>query len=211
MLYAAVPDPAESPVHAETEPVPVLLKRVLRNPELLRLDLGILLQHAVLTATFLSVPLSLQQAGMATEGDWRLYLGVLLASVILMGPMIRIAGKGRMQPLMLAAIAAMALAQLGLMTHAGLWFAAAALTLFFAAFNFLEAALPALITQLAPGRARGTAMGVYSSAQFLGIFLGGVLGGWCQGHIGASGGYLFGLVMCLVWLIAAWGGVPGAP
>lgn len=214
VLYAAVPDPTASPVHAETEAVPVLLKRVLRDPGLLRLDIGILLQHAVLTATFLGVPLSLQQAGIAADGSWKLYLGVLTASVLLMGPMIRFAGKGRMRLLMPASVTAMGLAQLGLMVHGSLWLAAAALTLFFAAFNFLEAALPALITQRAPGQARGTAMGVYSSAQFLGIFLGGVLGGWCQGHLGPSGGYLFGVCMCLLWLITAWApgrGAAGTP
>lgn len=203
LLYAAVPDPAASPVHGETEAVPALLNRVLRDPALLRLDLGILLQHAVLTAVFLGVPLSLQQAGMAADGSWKLYLGVLAASVILMGLMIRAAGKGRMQASMLIAIAAMGLAQLGLMAHGGLWLVAVALTLFFAAFNFLEAALPALITQLAPGGARGTAMGVYSSAQFLGIFLGGVLGGWCQGRFGVAGTFGFSLVAAFLWLASA--------
>ena len=47
-------------------------------------------------------------------------------------------------------------------------------------------------------------MGVYSSAQFLGIFLGGVLGGWCQGHFGLAGGFGFSLVMSCLWLVTAW-------
>ena len=203
LLYVAVPVPAASPVHAETEAVPALLSRVLKDPVLLRLDFGVLVQHALLTATFLGAPLSLQEAGLDSSAAWKLYLPVLAVSVLLMGPMIRLVERRRMRAMMLVSISAMGLAQLGLMAG-GLWWLAAALTLFFAAFNFLEAALPALITQLAPKHARGTAMGVYSSAQFLGIFLGGVLGGWCQGHFGPSGAFEFGLVVLGFWFITIW-------
>ena len=205
LLYMAVPAPMAIEVHAETEAVPALLKRVLQDPVLLRLDLGILLQHAVLTATFLGAPAALQQAGVQASHSWELYLAVVLASVLLMVPMIRLAERGRMRVMMLTAIAAIGAAQLGLMAPLpGLWLLVPALTLFFAAFNFLEAALPSLITRLAPAGARGTAMGVYSSAQFLGIFLGGVLGGWCQQYWGPSGGFVFSMLAVSLWLVSSW-------
>lgn len=212
LLYTAVPAPEASPVHAETEAVPALLSRVLQDPMLLRLDFGILLQHAILTATFLGVPLTLQAAGADGGAAWKLYLPVLAVSVALMGPMIMLAERrGRMRAMMLAAVATLGLAQLGLMTQVGgLWFTALALSLFFAAFNFLEAALPSLITRLAPSKARGTAMGVYSSAQFLGIFLGGVLGGMAQSHFGSAGASGLSMVLAGLWLLSAWrADVPG--
>lgn len=206
LLYMAVPAPAASTVHAETEAVPILLARVLRDPDLLWLDLGILLQHAVLTATFLGVPLSLQRTGIAAGDSWKLYLAVLAAAVILMGPMIRVAER-KMRVTMLTAIAAMGVAQLVLAASGrDIWSVALALTLFFAAFNFLEAALPALITRLAPAGARGTAMGVYSSAQFLGIFIGGLLGGWCQEYFGSSGSFGFSVMAASLWLLSMWRG-----
>ncbi len=206
LLYVAVPQPEALEVHGETEAVPALLARVLKDPALLRLDLGILAQHAILTATFLGVPLVMQAAGIAAAQAWQVYLPVLVASVLAMGPMIMLAERrGRMHGVMLTAVAAMGFAQMGFMAHAGgLWLPAAALTLFFTAFNFLEAALPALISRLAPGKARGTAMGVYSSAQFLGIFLGGVLGGWCQGRFGLAGGFGFSLAVACLWFLSAW-------
>lgn len=213
LLYLAVPTPEASPVHAETEAVPALLSRVLKDPTLLRLDFGILVQHAILTATFLAVPLTLQAAGIAAAQAWKLYLPVLLVSVLAMGPMIMLADRrGQMRPVMLAAVAAMGLAQLGLMSQAGgFWLPAAALTLFFAAFNFMEAALPSLISRLAPGQARGTAMGVYSSAQFLGIFLGGVLGGLAQSHFGPVGVFGFSVALTGLWFLSAWGmSLPGS-
>lgn len=208
LLYIAVPRPEALEVHGETEAVPALLARVLKDPALLRLDFGILAQHAILTATFLGVPLVMQAAGIAAGQAWQVYLPVLVVSVLAMGPMIMLAERrGHMHGVMLTAVALMGLAQLGFMAHAGgLWLPAIALTLFFAAFNFLEAALPALISRLAPGEARGTAMGVYSSAQFLGIFLGGVLGGWCQDRFGLAGGFGFSLAMACLWFVSAWRG-----
>jgi predicted MFS family arabinose efflux permease len=84
------------------------------------------------------------------------------------------------------------------------WSAGAALILFFGGFNLLEALLPALISRAAPSGARGTAMGVYSSAQFLGIFLGGVVGGLCQSRFGPAGGFGFGLGMAVIWFLGSW-------
>jgi MFS family permease len=51
------------------------------------------------------------------------------------------------------------------------------LVLFFGAFNFLEAMLPANVARIAPADMKGTAMGLFSSAQFLGAFCGGLVGG----------------------------------
>jgi predicted MFS family arabinose efflux permease len=59
----------------------------------------------------------------------------------------------------------------------GVWPLFAAMVLFFAGFNFLEAGLPARLSVLARGDARGASFGVYSSSQFLGAFAGGLIGG----------------------------------
>ena len=52
-------------------------------------------------------------------------------------------------------------------------------------------------------RAKGTATGIYSSAQFLGIFVGGVVGGWANQHGGSAGVFALTAVLALVWLVAA--------
>ncbi|MDE2091462.1 MAG: MFS transporter, partial [Gammaproteobacteria bacterium] len=88
VLYGLVPQPAVSSVHADAEPVASLFKRVLTNKELLRLDFGILVQHAILTASFLSVPFVLKHAGVALHDEWFVYLPVLVVSVICMVPLI---------------------------------------------------------------------------------------------------------------------------
>jgi hypothetical protein len=75
------------------------------------------------------------------------------------------------------------------------------LWLFFTGFNLLEATLPSLISKTAPGDLRGTAMGVYSTCQFLGAGIGGGVGGWCYGEFGATGVFLFCAAAASSWLI----------
>ena len=84
----------------------------------------------------------------------------------------------------------------------------AALTVFFSAFNVMEASLPSLVTKAAPPDAKGTATGIYSSSQFLGIFVGGVVGGWAHQHGGIDG--VFALTVAVCAAVAAGGGDHGA-
>jgi len=76
---------------------------------------------------------------------------------------------------------------------------------FFAAFNLLEAMLPSLVSKTAPAGARGTAMGIYSTSQFLGLGCGGALGGLMLQYGNVPLLYaLDGVISCL-WFIYALG------
>jgi MFS family permease len=79
------------------------------------------------------------------------------------------------------------------------------LLIFFTAFNVLEAMLPSLTSKLAPPAAKGTAMGVYSSVQFLGTFIGAACGGFLYQHFGARGVFLFDAALLAAWLVLAAG------
>jgi MFS family permease len=70
--------------------------------------------------------------------------------------------------------------------HGGLWALVGGMLVFFVGFNLLEALLPSLVSKLCPPGGKGTAMGIYSSSQFLGAFVGGVLGGFLQVHYGVT-------------------------
>jgi MFS family permease len=204
VLYTLVPQPLMTSVHAEAEPVPALFKRVLTSKELLRLDFGIFVQHAILTASFLSVPFVLKHAGVRLQDEWFVYLPVLVASVIFMVPLIIMAECGRMKPVFLVSVTALGISQLlFLFGYGGLPVVIVALLVFFTAFNLLEASLPSLISRVAPSEAKGTALGIYSSSQFFGIFVGGALGGLLQSIWGLSG--VFGLctVLAGLWLLMA--------
>jgi MFS family permease len=203
-----VPTPARVARQRGAEPVPALFGRVLKDRELLRLDFAIFALHAILTASFLAAPRLVAGAfGLPAGGEWKLYVPVLAASVVLMIPAIAVAeARGRMKEVFIAAIVLVAasLAALALAPDTALPIALA-LTGFFTAFNVMEAMLPSLITKTAPADAKGTATGIYSSAQFLGIFVGGALGGWIWGLAGARGVLLLGLGIAVAWLAVAAG------
>ena len=55
----------------------------------------------------------------------------------------------------------------------------------------------------APAGAKGTAMGLYSSLQFIGIFVGGVIGGFAHQTWGDAGVFAMTAVIALAWLLAA--------
>jgi MFS family permease len=57
---------------------------------------------------------------------------------------------------------------------------------------------------MAPPDAKGTAMGVYSSTQFLGAFIGGALGGWLHGVFGLDGIFAGAALAALLWFLVAY-------
>lgn len=127
----------------------------------------------------------------------------MLAGFIAMLPFLIIVNRKRVTRWVLAgAVAVLILAQavffFGHTTHIGL---IAGLWLFFASFSLLEAMLPSLVSRLAPGESKGAAIGVYSSAQFLGAFAGGTLGGYLSGVFGASGVFALAATLLVAWLL----------
>ncbi len=201
-----VPSPKQRRRHRDAETVPGMLKGVLRDGELLRLDYGIFALHAMLTASFLAVPALLHGVlKLASRDQWMVYLPVMLVSVAVMVPAIIIAEKHRkMKKVFVGAVAALVVSQ------AMLWFGGAnavvliaAMVVFFAGFNIMEASLPSLVTKCAPPDAKGTASGVYSSSQFLGIFVGGLLGGLAHQYYGNAAVFAVSFGIAALWLIIA--------
>ena len=213
VVVFVVPTPAVSRLHREAEAVPAQFGRVLRHPELLRLDFGILVLHTILTASFLALPLVLRdEAGIASSNHWKVYLPVLVCSVLAMLPLIiQAERKGHTKPVFLFAIALLVVAELGLyFLPVSVTSVVALLVVLFTAFNLLEAMLPSLVSRVAPVDCRGTAMGFYSSSQFLGTFLGGMLGGMLQGMYGLHVIFLFAALGALVWWLLATAMTPPA-
>ncbi len=203
-----VPDPTESRFHSDTEPVPARFRQVAMDPQLLRLDFGIFTLHLLITTNFVALPLLLQDTlKLPSHHHWWLYLPVLLASVLTMLPFLFLAERrGLIKPVFLGAIVIMGMAEAGLTLFGeSMVLVVFLLYLFFVGFNLMEASLPSLVSKMAPPHSKGTAMGLYSSSQFLGAFVGGALGGWLLGHYQVSGVFTGGAVAILIWLVIALG------
>ena len=177
------------------------------SPELLRLNFGIFALHMVQMAMFVVVPTLLVGAGLALADHWILYLPVVLVSFAVMLPPILYADRrNRPKPVLIGSVALL-VAVLAVMAASGRSVAAMAVLLFafFVAFNVLEAILPSLVSRIAPARARGTAIGVYNTAQTLGLFFGGLGGGWIAARHGATELFAACAVLALAWLAVAAG------
>ncbi len=192
------------------------LSQVLRHPMLWRLNFGVFVLHAVQMAMWLVVPALLVQAGVTKANHWQVYLPAVLASFLMLGLVLfPLERRGHLQAVMLGSIGLLALVQLGFWWSAGpapgLGLLAVLLFLFFCAFNVLEASQPSMITRIAPGSARGAAIGVYNTLQSLGLFVGGALGGVLIKAAGPASLFMVTLFLTLLWLLLSWGlRLPGA-
>ncbi len=204
MLFI-VPNPQRISIHREAEYIPSELGSVIKNPELLRLNYGIFALHLILMASFVVVPLQMRDAGLSSASHWMVYLPVLVTSMAMIIPFVIIAEKKRqMKKVFLGAISVLILSNLGFSVfHGELVGLIACLWLFFCGFNLLEATLPSLISKTAPGDLKGTAMGIYSSAQFMGAFLGGASGGWLYCEYGVTAVFVFSVAIAASWLLIA--------
>ncbi len=207
LLYTSVPTPVSSRWHRDTEPELKAFLKLLIAPELAKLNIGIFILHAIFTASFVVIPIALFRfAHIPANDQWLFYLPTLLIAAILSLVCIGIAErKQQLKPFFLFGIATLIGAESLLWTTPNnLISIAVGLCLFFTGFSLLEAFLPSLISRTAPATRKGTAMGIYSCSQFLGIFVGGALGGWLYGKFSFTGVYLFCIILALFWLLIAY-------
>jgi len=200
-----VPQPQHCEIHRDAELIPAQFSHVLKDKNLLRLDYGIFILHLILTASFVVLPLLIRDAGLPAADHWQVYLPVLITSMAIIVPFVILAEKKRkMKGVFIGAISSLVLANIGLaFFHDDLIALSVLLGLFFCGFNLLEATLPSLISKTAPADLKGTAMGAYSSSQFMGAFVGGITGGWLYGEYGAMAVFFCCATAAFSWLLVA--------
>lgn len=207
LLYVFVPQIAERSHDRDIRPG--TFGQVLRSPDLLRLDFSVMALHTILTASFVVLPVVIEnQIGLARQDHWEVYVPVMLASVLFLFPAIGFGeAKKVMHRLVAATVLVLVLGEIGLADSlfVGPWAVVTALVVYFTAFNILESSLPSLISRFSPPEAKGAALGVFSTCQFVGAFLGGSIGGYLFGHFGAEGVFVFCAIVAACWFLMALG------
>ena len=204
LLHWVIPTPKQDPFHERDIIQPAQFRQVLTNRHLQRLNAGIFFQHLILTSTFYVLPLLLKQyiqQGQLSEA-WHFYLPLMISAFIMMVPVI-VWGerRQRMKVVFITAVSLTALSQFALIGLNQHWQGiCVAMVVYFVAFNILEATLPSQVSRQADGANKGTAMGIYSSSQFLGIFAGGALAGVTYQFADISGIFVFNSIISLLWL-----------
>ena len=184
-----------------------LFKKVFWNQHLQRLNAGIFFLHLMLTSTFFAIPFLLQhqiKQGHLTV-QWHFYLPLMVCAFLGMLPFIVLAErKQAIKPVLLSAVAIIGISQCLLACIENNWFLICGVMFtYFVAFNILEASLPSLVSKQADSSSKGTAMGIYSSSQFLGIFVGGALSGVIYQYLGGQGIFIMNSLVALIWFMIA--------
>ncbi|MFV9996402.1 MAG: MFS transporter [Arsenophonus endosymbiont of Dermacentor nuttalli] len=203
IIRVAVPDSHYPIVNRETNFIKNSVKRIINNSQLLKLNFGIFCLHSLLMANFVALPLVIIDSGLPANQHWKIYLGTLLVAFVTVLPFVIYAEKRhRMKQVFLICISILFISELTFcFSNKQFWLIVIGLQLFFIAFNVMEALLPSLISKEAPAGYKGTAMGLYSTSQFLGVALGGIVGGWLFQLHSASLVFMAGLVVCACWFV----------
>jgi predicted MFS family arabinose efflux permease len=200
VLLTAVPTPA-----TRTATAPASWREVY-SAELVIQYTGVFALHFILMATFMAVPHVLREVhGIATADHWHTYMLVFVISLFGTAPMILATERSaRAGGYVRLGIALLVIGQVVMALDFSSTLALnLGLIIYFVAFNFLEARLPARVSELAPGERRGAALGIFATSQFLGAFAGSVVGGALLGSAGGIGSVFAaaGGVAGLWWLI----------
>lgn len=180
-------------------------RKVLGNSRLLKLNIGIMCLHILLMSSFVALPRAMESAGLAPQDHWKVYLVTMLISFAGVVPFIIYAEvKRRMKQVFIGCIVVLIAAEVVLWGSGNhLWQIIIGIQLFFTAFNVMEALLPSLISKESPAGYKGTAMGVYSTTQFIGVAIGGSLGGGLFELYGASTVFMGGAAIAAIWLLVS--------
>ena len=206
VLFWVVPATSRAPAELKGEDE-FSTRAALLDRQLLRLNAGIFVLHMVLMAMFVVLPVLLVQGGLPLPQHWKIYFPVVMVSFALMAkPLIVAERRGLMRPLFIGSIVLVLAAQLGFLLRVDsvLWMALW-LLIFFTGFNILEATLPSLVSRIAPASAKGLALGIYNTAQALGLFVGGALGGAIVARWGSEAVFVFAAIVTAAWWLIALG------
>ena len=205
ITLTVIPQPSHHVLNRESAIVKGSFSLVLGNSRLLKLNAGIMSLHILLMASFVALPQAMESAGFLRQQQWVVYLTTMLVSFVAVIPFVIYAEKKRqMKRVFVACVVMIFLAEIVLwLAGQHLWVIFVGIQLFFIAFNVMEAILPSLVSKEAPAGYKGTAMGIYSTSQFIGVAIGGSLGGWLLQLNGPGMVFLGSAVIAAIWFMVS--------
>ena len=181
LVLTTVPNPETIKLLPQKVSFWKMAKMVWKVPALRTISWGGFVCGAGLSSTFFLIPMILVQHGFERAEMWKIYLPMMLAGVVAMVLAAIFAEvKNRFREVMLFGIVllltSLVFMGLGQEQNRLIWFVAA-LYFFFMGFNVFEPIFPSLVTRSTTSETKGTAMGVYNFAQFIGHFVGATVAG----------------------------------
>jgi len=181
LVLTTVPNPETTNLLPQNVSFWNMAKMVWKVPALRTISWGGFVCGAGLSSTFFLIPMILVQHDFERAEMWKIYLPMMLAGAVAMVLAAIFAEvKNRFREVMLFGIVllltSLVFMGLGQEQNRLIWFVAA-LYFFFMGFNVFEPIFPSLVTRSTTSETKGTAMGVYNFAQFIGHFVGATVAG----------------------------------
>ncbi len=179
LLYLALFIPEPPRIHHAFDGEAPKFIELFKDPNLIRMYVNMFFHGFLLTIAFVIIPLELtQKFGWAKSELWEVYIPALFFGFIFM-VLAAILGEkyNKIRQIFIASIFINTVAFLlfGLAPSSTIFIIAA--ILFFIGFNMLEPLLQSTVSKYAKASQRGSALGVFTTFQYLGVFLGGAIGG----------------------------------
>ncbi|MFT2092283.1 MFS transporter [Paraglaciecola sp. 2405UD69-4] len=201
LVVFAVPNAVNIAPKGDTLPVIEDIKKLFTHPQLIRLNISVLLLHMMITLVFVQIPIFLVDLSWPLASHWQIYLIVLFASIVGLLVLMKIAGKYPNGVMQISVLGLALVFVLMIFGHHSLLYLIILVSLFFTCFNYLEANFPAMVSNIAPAGKKGSAMGVYASFQFLGAFIGGVTSGSISEYFGIQWVFVLASLVCVIWVL----------
>lgn len=179
-IIFGIKEPPKVVHHDDAEFTSSYLSVVLKDKNLLKMDFGMFVLHMTLTAVFTVVPLIFaHQHTIDLKDLWEIYLLMFFVGLTIMVPSTIIAEKKKkIKQIKLTGIGVLILSFiLFLLFNESFYLTVLAIVVYFTGFMMLEPIMPSLMSKYADPRVKGTASGVFNTAQLIGAFTGGALGG----------------------------------
>jgi len=191
------------PVLVHAMPSDGVFRSILKDGNLMRLNLTMLLHSSMMTIGFLSIPIVLVHTfGWERTDLWEIYLPAIIAGMGAMGlGAVQGEKRGRVKEVFLLSILLFGAAFVVMGLSDGIQGYLAGVILFFLGVMMLEPLLQSTVTKFAKASQRGAALGVFNTVQFVGVFAGGALGGYV---LGSAGKGELGLILggiSLIWFL----------
>lgn len=203
LMVFVVPKPDQRLIRRDAAIAKADFLPTLKDLDLFRLDFSIAAVHMVMMANFLALPMILlNDVGLPKNQHWWVYLIAFIGSAFGMIPMIIFGEKKRkLKQVLIASVCILLVCSLFfLFDHSSVWALLIGILVFFIAFNTIEAILPSMISKVAKAGAKGTAMGIFSTSQFLGAGIGASASGILIKFGGVSATFIGSIVICVIWL-----------
>lgn len=204
LLFVLVPDSPKLRYRFED---PVSSFDALRDKNIWIMNLSSFLEKMFMTLIFVIIPLVLVDQFHFLESNlWKLYLPSALVGIIALAPASILAEKKNLPKLVLfSGITLFLLSYIAIAIASyceSLKLFIFGVLLFFIGFASLEPIMQSLVSKYAKAHLRGTVLGNFTTASYLGSFVGGMFGALIYHYCGILELSIIVAIICLFWLFS---------